>query len=169
MKNQIEEAKKSFEELNEFIKSLDPLLKEKAIEILLPQYLSKNNVETQIVTKEISSADNGMTKLNLEEFLLQYNHDKPSDNVLLITAWLYSQFGTYPMTTNEISELANKAGLTIAKRVDMTLKVATREGKPLFRKVGKGMELTLAGEAFMKEFYKIKKGNKQRLNEVQKS
>src|SRR3989339_712655 len=108
MKNQIEEAKKSFEELNEFIKSLDPLLKEKAIEILLPQYLSKNNVETQIVSKEISSADNGMTKLNLEEFLLQYNHDKPSDNVLLITAWLYSQFGTYPMTTNEISELANK-------------------------------------------------------------
>jgi hypothetical protein len=78
----------------------------------------------------------------------------------MISAWLYNLYGKYPIAPNEIQDYVTRLGITVSSRIDNTLRQATRDGKTLFRQVGKGWEPTLAGEKYFKDNYKVKKGNK---------
>lgn len=111
-----------------------------------------------------------MAKLNPEgpntqapldnEFFTKFDHKKPSDNVMLVAAYLYARFGAAPFSLDEVREIAeNDAGLTIPSRLDMTLGSATKSGKNLFAKAGRGQfKVTVQGEKFLRETYKVQKG-----------
>lgn len=97
---------------------------------------------------------------DMGEFFTQFEQAKPAENVKLIAAWLYSQYGKVPITNAKIQKLADEAGITVANRADLTMRVAKTNGKNLFIKQGNGWNLTLAGERYMKETYSVKKSNK---------
>lgn len=161
-----EEAKRSLTEINSIVGTLDPLLKERAINMLWSLYFpnerptpngdsttSQKLGEQKPVSVDLSSA---------ATFFNSFKHDKPSDNALMIAAWLYSQYGVYQITPKEMLAFASKTGLTVAKRIDMTLKTAKEDGKTLFSQADNGFELTLAGEAYLQKKFGIKKGTQPR-------
>ena len=89
-----------------------------------------------------------------------FDHKQPKNNVLLIVAWLYSQYGVFPITTKEIKDIGNSTGLVIPGRPDNTMRTAKKKGKNLFNQHGKGWRLTVSGETYLREIYSVKKGNK---------
>jgi hypothetical protein len=100
---------------------------------------------------------------DMETFFGKFTHDKPADNVKLISAFLYSMYGTEPFTLDEVRDLATKAGLTIPGRPDMTIKAAIDDGKKLYRSLSRDKySPTVHGEAFLKKTYSIRKGSGQR-------
>ena len=98
-----------------------------------------------------------------ETFFSKFSHDKPADNVRLLGACLFSQFGAAPFATDELVKLASNVGLTIPERTDMTLETATSDGKKLFSRAGRGQfKPTVHGEAYFRKTYNVQKGTKQR-------
>lgn len=99
-----------------------------------------------------------------EQFFAAFDHDKPSDNVRLIAAFHYREFGIEPFAVDEVTQIASDVGITIPDRVDMTLVSATENGKKLFTRAGTGMfKVTVHGEAFLKATYSVTKGTKKRV------
>jgi hypothetical protein len=93
----------------------------------------------------------------------RFDHDKPSDNVRLIAAYLFQQYGSEPFSADEVNAIAAEAGITVPARVDMTLRAAKENGKQLFVNAGDGMfKPTVYGESNLKDTYGVKKGNKKR-------
>jgi hypothetical protein len=100
---------------------------------------------------------------NRDAFFTKFNHDKPSDNVFLITAYHYSQFGKEPISRKDIQQIADDVGVTVPERPDMTLNQATRDGKNMFTQTNRGLfKPTVHGEKYLKETYSIVKGNKKK-------
>jgi hypothetical protein len=79
---------------------------------------------------------------------------------MLVAAWLYSNYGSYPISPKEIKELGDSCGLVTPARIDMTMNAAKRKGKSLFHQQGKAWQPTVSAELFFKEVYNVKKGNK---------
>lgn len=77
---------------------------------------------------------------------------------MVLVAWLYSQYGVYPITSKELKELGDSCGLTIPNRPDITLRQAKASGKNKFTQQGKGWKLTVSGELALKETYSVTKG-----------
>jgi hypothetical protein len=72
-----------------------------------------------------------------EDFFESFTHDKPADNIKLIAAYLYHEYGSEPFSIEE--------------------------GKKLFSKSGKGkFKPTVHGEAYLKTQYNITKGTKKK-------
>ncbi|MCP4203441.1 MAG: hypothetical protein GY769_16105 [bacterium] len=88
--------------------------------------------------------------------------ERPSRCLFRIVAWLYLQHGVFPIQVEDLRCIAEDTGLTIPERPDMTMRQARKGGKSLFRRQGKGYRLTVNGEAFIKETYKVLKGKKPR-------
>jgi hypothetical protein len=106
-----------------------------------------------------SSANDG----SKESFFASFTNDKPADNVKLIAAWFYREYGTDPFSLDELRKEADAVGITIPARPDATLKAARDKGKKLFGSAGKGkFKPTIHGEARLKESYSVKKGTKSR-------
>jgi hypothetical protein len=100
--------------------------------------------------------------LSTEEFFAASVHKKPSDNVKLIAAFHYREFGTEPFSVDEVRQLASDVGITIPHRVDMTLEQAKAHGKKLFARAGTGkFKVTVHGEAYLKTSYAVSKGTKK--------
>lgn len=98
-----------------------------------------------------------------EQFFTSFEHDKPADNVKLVIAYLFSQFGSQPFKAEEVQGMADEVGVTVPSRIDMTIRMATADGKRLFASAGRGLfKPTVHGEAYLKEQYKIKKGTRQK-------
>lgn len=98
-----------------------------------------------------------------EQFFSAFNHDKPADNVKLIAASFYREYGSDPFTLDDVRQTADDVGITIPARPDKTLGQAKEKGKKLFTKAGKGaFKPTVHGEAYLKETYAIRKGTKKR-------
>jgi hypothetical protein len=100
----------------------------------------------------------------LGAFISAFNTDTPNENVYLMAAWLYSNYGSYPITSKEITELSDSCGLIVPKRQDNTMRVAKtakKNGKTMFTQQGKGWQLTVSGEMYLKEKYGVTKGSKQ--------
>ena len=155
----IQDTKAKLTEISDFLKTLDPELKPKALLLLLPFYFE--DIKTPAPKEDVGETPPSSDNTNIEngqEFFSSYMHDKPAENVVMIAAWLYSKFGTYPITPSEIKDYASRLGITIASRADNTMRQAKREGKSLFRQSGKGWEPTLIGESYFKDTYKVKKG-----------
>lgn len=93
----------------------------------------------------------------------EHNHEKPFENVYLVTAHLFQQHGSEPFTVAEIEAVAADAGITVPDRVDMTLRSAKDDGKNLYISPERGkFKPTVHGELYLKRVYKVKKGNKPR-------
>jgi hypothetical protein len=93
----------------------------------------------------------------------RFDHDKPSDNVRLIAAYLFQQYGAEPFSVDEMKEIASDAGITVPARIDMTLRQAQENGKYLFVNAGTGrFKPTVHGETHLKDAYGVKKGNMKR-------
>lgn len=147
----IKELKTKLEEINNFVTSLDQSIRLAAFEILKPYYFEEIHKEFQEQSIEIK---------DIGDFISKFDHTKPSDNVLLIVAWLFSQHGVIIITKKIIEKYRDETGLTVPGRSDMTMKNAKYKKKSLFIKKGTGYELTVNGELYIKNNYKIEKGNK---------
>lgn len=160
-KEKIGDVKKKLLEINKAISSLDPAIRSAAFEILAPYYFEEE-AEGQGKRRQKAKKDK-LIKPSTdtpEGFFTSFDYEKPSDNVVLIAAWLYSQYGVIPITNNEIKDQADNAGLTVPDRSDTTMRNAKRNGKNLFRKRGNGYQLTVHGEKYVKDTYSIRKGAK---------
>jgi hypothetical protein len=164
----IQEIEKKLAEINKVILNYDPAIRLAAFEILAPFYFDK---EGQVIDRKrpVKGKENNVQKLSaddLEAFFKSFDHKKPKDNVLLIAAWLYSQYGVFPITTDDIKTYADKTGLTVPERSDNTMRSSKKKSKSLFRQQGAGWALTVHGEAHVKEVYGVKKGAKARPSET---
>lgn len=163
------EFKKRVERLEEVAKVIEKLPGEIRAEAfnLLRGYVDGHKARDRADPKakpsdeapESASDDDG----SAEEFFGAFNHDQPADNVRLITAFLYREYGTQPFSVDELREMADNVGLTVPSRPDMTLQQAAENGKKLYTRSGRGMwKPTVHGEAHLKATYNVKKGNKKR-------
>lgn len=97
------------------------------------------------------------------EFFGQFENLKPADNVRLVAAYFYREYGAQAFGVDELKVLADQVGVTVPDRIDMTLVAATEKGKKLFIRAGRGQfKPTVHGELYLKSEFKVKKGNKQK-------
>lgn len=152
-------------EMNKLIAKLDPTIRAAAFDIMVPYYF-EDKPAARKTKEDKTKAGGGASSMedvdvsDLGAFLKNFEHAKPADNVMLLVAWLYSQYGAYPIQAKEIKELSDASGLVIPNRADNTMRQAKDKGKGLFSQQGKGWKLTVSGELFVKDTYKVKKGNK---------
>lgn len=156
MSDAIKDTIKKLNEINKAISSLDPAIRTEAFSILKPLYFDA--APKPKAADESESESTVETLHDTGNFFEKYNHEKPSDNVLLIAAWLYSQYGIFPLTGLRIEQIANKTGLTVPERPDNTMRYAQKNSKNLFRQQGRGWQLTVHGETYLKKNYEVKKG-----------
>jgi len=160
----LEDMKQKLFEMNEIISKLDPAIRAAAFDILQSQYFGAPVAATQ-QKKGKTGNKQAVEKLDdppndLPQFISTYQHKKPADNVMLLAAWLYSTYGSYPIAAKEVKELGDACGLITPARSDNTMRQAKDKNKSLFNQQGKGWKPTIAGELFFKEKYNVKKGNK---------
>jgi hypothetical protein len=162
----IKDAKKKLGDINKTIAGLDAAIRAAAFEILAPLYFddyeAPEGTDRSKQKKKPPARRTRSTPGDPGAFFNEHDHDKPKDNVHLISAWFYSQYGVTPVTQADIRECANDAGLTIPERPDNTMRYAKKDGKNLYRQKNSGWQLTVKGEAYAKETYSVKKGNKPR-------
>ena len=75
-----------------------------------------------------------------------------------IAAYFYSQYGYDSFKVNDLKELADKVGLVVRDRPDMTFKSAKDKGKPLFKVAGGNISPTVNGEIALRDKYGVSKG-----------
>jgi hypothetical protein len=160
-KKVIEEVKQHLSDINKTIASLDPAIRGAAFNILAPYYFDEisppsDDKKTPPAKKQLPFSDTA----SIEKFFATHEHNKPSDNVFLIAAWLYSQHGITPLTAALCDEISSQIGITVPSRADNSMRTAKRKGKSLFKQQGKGWVLTISGEQYVKETYGVRKGNK---------
>ncbi len=156
-------AQKKLLAINKSITRLDPAIRLAAFEILAPYYFGEEpGPPKKKADKAGKSAKPDVS--SREKFFGSFDHKKPGDNVHLVAAWLYSQHGVFPITSKDISDVAGDIGLTIPMRPDNTMRSAKHNGNNLYKKKkkAKGWQLTVKGEAYMRETYDVKKGTKTR-------
>ena len=99
----------------------------------------------------------------LSDFFETRDVSKPAEAVMAITAYLFQQFGSEPFSPQEIRDIADEVGLTVPQRIDMTVKSAKKNGKPIFRSVERGKYApTVFGEATLKADHNVTKGRRKR-------
>ncbi len=169
-KRMIVEAKQKLVEMNDIVSNLDPSVRAAAFEILKPFYFEgtppdapdaseKRSVKKKKTTTTTTTNQSSVAPDDETEFFDLYEHLKPSDNLLMIVAWLYHNHGVIPMTTGMIADYAKRIGLTVPSRSDNTMRQAKVKGKGLFKQQGKEWFLTVSGENYMKGNYHVRKGN----------
>ena len=163
-KDIIGDVKKNLLDINKTISSLDPAIRSAAFDILAPYYFDDYEAPA-----DESDEEEGKRKRtrgrpagagSFAKFMSARDHSKPTDNVYLIAAWIYSQHGAVPITTKHCEKISGETGITIPGRPDNTMRQAKRKGKKLFKQQGKGWKVTTSGELFLQETYKVRKGNK---------
>ncbi len=101
-------------------------------------------------------------------FFGAFDHDKPADNVRLIAAYFYREYGVEPFSLDEVRQKASDVGITIPARIDMTFLAAIEKGKKLFARAGTGkFKPTVHGEVNLKATYNVKKGAKKRTGDTE--
>lgn len=164
-KKSIEEMKAKLLEISEFVSRLDPSMRVVAFEMLRPRYFGEKSVQKTPDPQNsdmpnAGTATNNGAPTDLADFIKPHEHKKPADNILLLAAWLYSTRGVYPITVKEVKDLGDSCGLVIPGRPDNTMRTTKKKGKSLFNQQGKGWQPTVSGETYLKDTYKVKKGNK---------
>ncbi|MCK4872855.1 MAG: hypothetical protein KAS72_09035 [Phycisphaerales bacterium] len=166
----LDDAKALIIDINKTVTKLDEAVRARAFEILTDIAFDgvpgtppgKKKKKSPTSTSPGNGKSGGATD-DLGEFISKSGQDKPSDNVKLLVAWLYSQYGKYSMSMDSIRELADESGLTLPNRIDMTIKSAKDKGKLLFRSTKRShYQLTTQGELYVKQTYNVGKGTKPR-------
>ncbi len=161
---QIKDAKKKLGDINKTISALDPSIRAAAFEILAPLYFEEYEPpEVPSGPKKTPKRQrSAASPSDRETFFAQHDHDKAKDNLHLIAAWFYSQYGVTPITRKDVRDCGGDIGLTIPDRPDNTMRFAKKDGKNLYRQKSSGWQLTVNGEAYVKSTYGVRKGNKTR-------
>lgn len=148
-------------EVNEVIEKLDPSIRATAFSLLSDYVTGHATKEKPGAGKH--SADDEITHTDGAELFAKHPDGRPSENVNLIAAYLYSEYGAQPFTLADIRSKADAVGITVPASLDMTLKQASRKGKALFQHTGRNeYKPTVNGELYFKNTYKVKKGTKPR-------
>ena len=156
----LKEKTKRLLEINEIVKKLDATIRPAAF-LLLQDYILSGTAPANDKQLHNNPKDDGDE--NREGFFSKHNHEKPSENGLLLSAYHYSKYGVSPFTIAEMETLATEVGVTIPGRLDMTFVQAKRDGKTLFCRAGKGaFRPTVHGETFFKKTYQVSKGTHQK-------
>jgi len=154
-----DEMAKGLERINSVIIKLDPSIRVEAFRCLAgcleqAHELSERNGEVARISPAVED-----TNSDPLSFFALHAGGKPSDNVILICAYLYSRSGAALLSSSEISQIADDVGLTLPARIDMTMASATRDGKALFKAEGGGnYRLTVHGELYLQRTFNVKKG-----------
>lgn len=170
MTKNLDEAKSLLLDIDKTVAKLDESFREKAFDILAGIAFG-GKVAPPAPPVGAKKGEQGGAAIELDtedlgEFVGRFDHDKEKDNVRLMVAWLYSQYGNKPFLLQEVRDLAHAVGLTIPARIDMTIKTAKRNKKSLFQSTRRGWyRLTVEGERYMKDTYDVKKGTKPRPTE----
>jgi hypothetical protein len=115
------------------------------------------------VTGKTAAPKSEPAEVDSSSFYGKFSHDKPSDNVRLIAADLFQQYGSEPFSTEEMKTIAASVGITVPARVDATVIQAAEKGKKLFIRAGRGkFKPTVHGEAYLKTTYGVRKGTRVR-------
>ena len=155
-------------EIGDVVKELPAEMRTSAFELLKPY--ARGDVAAPVAAAKVAAKSPGQdaevaaaASADQETFFQSHHHDKPSQNVYLIAADFYREYGCEPFTVKDVKDVADKVGVTVPNRIDMTLGGAKDSGKSLFRSVGRGLFApTVHGEAYLKTTYGVKKGTKQR-------
>ncbi len=161
-REKINKVKQKLLEINETISSLNPEIRAAAFDILAPYYFENISFKkpTRELKKEEKIKEENTKTDDINTFFGTHDHKQPKNNVNLIAAWLYQQHGVFPITVKMVKETGDTIGLIVPDRPDATMRQAKRDGKSLFIKQGKGWQLTVSGQTFIRETYDVKKGNK---------
>jgi hypothetical protein len=153
------ERVKRLKEVDEVIKGLDPAIREAGFK-LLQNYITGEKLHTESGGASNANDNSGNSE---DAIFTKFNHDKPSDNVLLIAADHFRQYGSAPFSLEELRTTATANGLTIPNTPNMTLKAAVRQNKKLFATAGRGkFKPTSQGEQYFKETYNVTKGKNKK-------
>ena len=152
-------------EISTVVEKLPPEIRGAAFE-LLEAYVTgdTDNTDSGRTTKKQKAAHDRAGELSdPSDFFGQFENLKPADNVRLVAAYFYREYGAQAFGVDELQKLADEVGVTVPDRVDMTLVAAVEKGKKLFTRAGRGQfKPTVHGELHLKSEYKVKKGNKQK-------
>jgi hypothetical protein len=159
------QLKKKIVEVNAVITKLDPAIKTDAFSLLKPYLREGQTLHAD--NKDEHTNQLGTVHGDAGTLISTHPDGSPADNVSLVAAYLYSQYGSTTFSPADIKELGDSFGLTVPNRIDNTLKAAKRGGKRLFQKVGKQFKVTVTGEAHFKTEYRVTKGSKSRSAEVE--
>lgn len=164
-KKEFDEIVKRLKEVSGVVESIPSEIREESFKLLKP-YVMGSNAKRVAPAIENRQDHHTSDDDSDEEFFRRFDHDKPADNVKLIAAYYYKEFGTEPFSIDEMKEKADNVGITFPARPDMTLNSAKDKGRKLFQKAGKGKyKPTVHGEANLKSIYSIRKGTKKRETE----
>lgn len=157
-----EKAREALLKINEVVTQMDPTVRVASFEILVARCLGQSTAAKEKVNGINNAVVDGTVPdaSDLGGFISSLDTSKPAEAVMVLVAWLYSNYGVYSISAKEINELADACGLTVPKRPDNTMRTTKYNGKNLFSQQGKGWQLTVSGELYMKETYKVKKGSK---------
>jgi hypothetical protein len=155
--------KKTFSEVRErlleagkTIEKLDPSIRGAALDLLKP-YILGAGPSPQSNPAEPSVPDSRGS--DQSQLIHTHGDGKPHENVNLIAAIWFSEYGSNAFSTDYIREKASSTGLTIPARPEMTLKTAKDSGRSLYAPNGRGLfKPTVVGEAFLKTKYGVRKG-----------
>lgn len=157
------ERVKRLKEVNEVIEKLDPAIREGALSLLAGYVTGQPHTADGKQQAVVAMGESEESGLQMAELFGKYPDARPSENAILIAAWLYSQYGAQPFKLDEMREIAESVGLTVPSSLDMTLKQAQRDGKALFQHTGRSeFKPTVAGELYFKKTYEVAKGTRKR-------
>jgi hypothetical protein len=157
-KNAFADLEERILEVNKVIAKLDPSIRVAAFDFL-KSYISGGTLSAPTDTKRPPAEQQPSS--DVTELIQKHGDGRPSDNVNLLAAIWFTDFGTNPFSLDYIQEKATATGLTIPTRPDKTLKSAMEKGKALFASAGKRLfKPTVVGEAFFRTTYNVRKGTK---------
>lgn len=155
---EFKELSSRLEQVGKVLEKLPSEVREAAFK-LMSDYIEGAEVASDTKERSAPKYDDDSSS---KEFFYSFDHDKPADNVKLIVAYFYREYGTDPFTTKDINTAADDIGITVPARIDRTLNQASHNGKAMFTKTGKGFfKPTIHGEAFLKTTYSVRKGTKK--------
>jgi len=146
-------------EVNKVITKLDPSIRAAVFDFLKP-YISGGTLPAPPADPKKPAPDSQPTS-DVTELIQKHGEGKPNDNINLLAAIWFADYGSTPFSLDYLRDRATETGLTIPARPDMTLRTAKDKGKNLFASAARGLfKPTVIGEAFFKTTYNIRKGTK---------
>src|SRR5215475_3185123 len=101
-----QERVKRLKEVNDVIKDLDPAIREAALP-LLAEYVTGQRIAPAATGQRLDNGGGGSSAAEgATEFFVKFPEGKPSDNVICIAAYLYSQYGAEAFKLDEIHATA---------------------------------------------------------------
>lgn len=148
------------QDVGKIIEKLPAEIRNESFELLKPYILRQATASgPNKITGDVVASGGG----DGADLFSKFSDGRQSDNVRLIAAYLFQEYGAEPFSVEEVKTEAANAGITIPDRVDMTLANAQEKGKSLFVRAGLGkFRPTVHGEAHLKSKYGVTKGKKKR-------